>query len=196
MKTIKLINISKSFKDKFILNDISYEFIENNVYLLTGENGSGKSTLIKIILGFIRSTKGLIINNLVHGYTPDKINIPQYITVKEFIELLIKIRRCNNEYQKYIDLFNLNSFLSKKVNELSKGTFQKLLIIQSFLHNPDLLVFDEPLNGLDNHMQKVFVKLLKKSQKENKIIIIATHYTDIYKTLNPVKCKLENGHIC
>lgn len=189
---IKLINLSKSFKKKEVFKNINYTFKENNVYLLVGENGSGKSTLIKLLLSFIFTTSGKIINNLNYGYCPDKINIPSYLTVKEFFDLLLKIRNYNGDYRHLIERFKLNDYLNTNVSKLSKGTFQKLLLIQAFIHNPKLMIFDEPLNGLDNKMQDEFVKLINYEKANGKIIIISTHYIEKYYQINPVIVNIKN----
>lgn len=188
---IELINVSKKFKKKEVFKEVNYTFKENNIYLLIGENGSGKSTLIKLLLKLINPSKGRIINNLKYGYCPDKINIPNYLTVREFLDLLQDIRKCKKKYNHLIKLFNLSEYLDVAVSKLSKGTFQKLLLIQTFIHEPKLLIFDEPLNGLDNAMQKVFINQVNK-EKGNKIIIISTHYFEKYLKINPIIINIKD----
>ncbi len=194
--TVKLDRVHKKFKHKKVIENFSYEFQPGNIYLLTGENGCGKSTLLRIIGKYITPTKGKIYNNLIIGYAPDKVMIPSYLSVKQYLTLLSEIRSKksinldNFDRMEDIDTFQLRKYIDEKVNILSKGTFQKINILQTFLHNPDLYLYDEPLSGLDQKMQEVFVAKIKKLKEQGKIIIIATHYIKSYSKTGAIEIKI------
>lgn len=193
MKTtdkIILEHVYKKYKHKKVINDFNYEFCKGNIYLLTGENGCGKSTLLRLIGKYVSPSKGRIKNNLEIGYAPDKIMLPSYLTVNQFLLLLAKIRFIKEINNDDIKLFQINKYLNEKLNTLSKGTYQKINIIQALMHNPDLYLFDEPLSGLDQNMQERFIMRIKNLKDLGKIIIIATHYVKSYENIGYVEIKI------
>ncbi len=192
---MKISNLSKIYKNNLVLNNISYEFEKNNCYLITGVNGCGKSTLIKIILGFVNKNDGLIENNLDYSYIPEKLNIPDNVKVIDYLELMKEIRNCSNDKMMYlIDYFELNNHLDKKIKSLSKGTYQKLLIIQALMNEASLIILDEVLNGLDYYMQQKLLDLIKRLIK-GRIIIVVTHYEKYFLDVATKIIRIENGKI-
>ncbi len=192
---MKISNLSKIYKNNLVLNNISYEFEKNNCYLITGVNGCGKSTLIKIILGFVNKNDGLIENNLDYSYIPEKLNIPDNVKVIDYLELMKETRNCSNDKMMYlIDYFELNNHLDKKIKSLSKGTYQKLLIIQALMNEASLIILDEVLNGLDYYMQQKLLDLIKRLIK-GRIIIVVTHYEKYFLDVATKIIRIENGKI-
>lgn len=197
MKIIKISNLVKKYRDITVLDIDECTFREGNSYLLLGENGSGKSTLIKLILFLIKANKGKIkidFNRI--GYIPENVYLPSYLTVKEFLLILSKIRKvrdANLKINEQLTLWNLKG--SKLLSHLSKGMVRKLIIIQSLLHNPDLLIFDEPINGLDIKSQNIFYQLINNLREDKKTILVTTHYKHYYNNLYDKLLYLQDGKI-
>lgn len=197
MKEIKLLNIYKSYKQKVILNDISIDFEVGKCYLILGENGSGKSTLLKIITKMIYPNKGEVkLNDNKIGYVPDKVILPLNISIKKFLYSFTLLKKSSLVktimLMKYFDIYEERN---KLIKNLSKGMAQKILIIQAFTGDSDVLIFDEALNGLDVNMQNKLIELIKEEKSKNKIIIITSHYPYFYDQLVDVKVTISNGKI-
>lgn len=197
MKSIKLINISKSYNKKIILDDISYEFLKNKCYLITGSNGAGKSTLLNLIMKLIYPTKGkVLIDELKIGYVPDKNVLPLNISIMKFLTVITELKE--DTIMNTIMLmkyFKIYQERKKKISQLSKGMIQKVIIIQAFIGNPDILIFDEALNGLDVLMQNKLVNLIIKEKEKNKIILITSHYPSYYQEIIDIRINIENEKI-
>ena len=163
--------------------------------MIIGANGAGKSTILKIILGFIYPTSGVInTSHLVFGYVPEKVNMPSFVSVYSFLDTIRELKKGKTkELDYYLDYFSLTTAKEKRLGELSKGMLQKVIIIQAFLGEPDVLVFDEALNGLDSVMQKKLLELIKKEKKKNKIILITSHYKDYYHDVVTKTIEIRDG---
>lgn len=197
MKTVNLVNISKRYGKIFILKKINFRFESGKCYLIIGANGAGKSTLLKLINKMIFPTEGDVkLNILKIGYVPDKNVLPQSITVDKFLFTMTKIKKDNfiNTIM-LMKYFNIYMERYKKISHLSKGMIQKVLIIQAFLGNPDILIFDEALNGLDTVMQEKLINLIKLVKDKDKIIIITSHYPSYYDEIVDMRLKVEDGKI-
>ena len=163
--------------------------------MIIGANGAGKSTILKIILGFVYPTSGKVIKgDLRIGYVPEKIIVPPFVSVYSFLKAMMELKEGTKEkLDYYLQYFKLDDAKDKKLKELSKGMLQKAIIIQAFLGDPDVLIFDEALNGLDIAMQKKLLDLINKEKKKNKIILITSHYKDYYKDVVSKTLEIESG---
>lgn len=195
---IQLANISKNYGNNKVLDDISLEFKKGTVYLLVGENGSGKTTILKVILGLItyHGTKTIHCSDI--GYVPDQLHFPYYIRLYDFIYNLGLIKSIKQEKMKtMLELLLLEwevlPHINKRISELSKGTKQKILIIQAMLANPEIYIFDEALNGLDQAMQMKLLDFIKAMKEAGKTIIITSHYFAMYKQLIDKVIYLKDG---
>ena len=150
--------------------------------MIIGENGAGKSTLLKMIMGLIYPTSGRVLTNgLRIGYVPEKVTMPKLITIEHFLLTLCELKKGKKEeIDYYLSYWGLIKDKHKRLNELSKGMMQKVIITQAFFGSPDIMIFDEALNGLDSTMQKKLLELIRKKKKEGKIILITSHYKDYY----------------
>ena len=200
MREIKLINIKKKYNKRIILNNINYTFKEGNIYQIVGSNGCGKTTLLKVILGYIKHG-GFVENNFDdYSYIPDKINFPSFLKVGNYIKIIGYTKGLDEETiksksDKLLNLYNMNNAINYKLNQLSKGMKQKVLLICGFLSDVDLYIFDEALSGLDKEMQKQFMNYIKKLKIEKKTIIYTTHYEKYFKGLYDVKITIKDGII-
>lgn len=194
---IILKNFKKIYSKNIILDIKCFRFFKGKSYLIIGKNGSGKSTLIKCMLGINNINNGCIVLNTKNiGYIPEKYFFPEFCTVNKFLKTILDLYK----KEKNIDLidFYCERFLldkSKLLSKLSKGMKQKVLIIQALLHDADIFIFDEPLNGLDDYSQNIFFEIIEEIKKMNKTLLITTHYPSLYGDKYDYYVKIENKGI-
>ncbi|CAL4321315.1 zinc ABC transporter ATP-binding protein ZnuC [Buchnera aphidicola] len=169
MKTlIKVKNVFIKICNRSILSNISLSLTSNRIITLIGPNGAGKSTLVRTILGLITPDQGLVIRspNLRVGYVPQKLNFNTSlpISVNQFMQLFQTV----NEYkiQKSLKRVNAEHLQNVQLKKLSGGEIQKILLAQALLNSPQLLVLDEPTQGIDIVGQMIFYKLIHQLKKE------------------------------
>jgi len=188
---IKVENLVKSFGPKLAVNDISFTVERGEVLGFLGPNGAGKSTTMRMITGFIPPTAGgitigghdmledpLPAKRLI-GYLPE--NAPGYadMTVHGFLNFAAELRGLRGDARKQalaraVDLCFLQNVLYQTIDTLSKGYKHRTGLAQSLIHDPEVLIMDEPTDGLDPN-QKHEVRGLIKRMGENKAIIFSTH---------------------
>jgi ABC-2 type transport system ATP-binding protein len=166
------------------LKSVTFEVAKGEIFGFLGPNGAGKTTTIRLLLNLLRPTSGKItVFNLPlisHsyqirkkcGYLPGEFAAYGMMSVNEFITYLARIRNAKiSDFDALIERFGFEEALSHKIKHLSHGTRQKLGIIQSFFHQPDLVILDEPTNGLDPLVKEDFYQFLREYQrfKEKKI---------------------------
>ena len=189
---IEIYNLQKYYHKKLVLSIDYLHFEKGKVYLLVGFNGSGKSTLLKSILKIIDYKGKIEVNTSKIGFLPERFPEVSYISALSFLRGLI-IDENEENIHKYAKLFNINLNLS--ISNMSKGNLQKVMIVQAIMNNASLMIFDEPLNGLDPKMQDVFINIIKELKNENRCIIITTHYLKYYENVLDEIIYLENGKI-
>lgn len=179
---IEFKNVYKKYKEKVVFENISLK-LNQGVYLICGENGSGKSTFLKLIKGFASPTQGKIEIEGKISYTPEKIHFPSFLTITEVIESVKRIYKSTTSVLSLLHKYEIIKYKDYKLNNISKGTYQKILLIISELSDFDIYLYDEPLNGLDDETVKTFILFLQELALKNKLIIISSHLADNYKTL-------------
>lgn len=203
---LEIKNLSKKFKDVYVLKDINLTFESGKIYGFTGRNGSGKSVLLKIICGFYTPTSGevlldnynYILNNDFPKSTRCLIEKPNFLpdlTGYENLKLLASIENKigDKEIMDTIEKLNLKEEINKKYGKYSLGTKQKLGIAQVLMEDPELIVLDEPLNGIENDTAKEVRKILNEEKKKDKIIIVASHIKEDIDTLADIVYNIDNG---
>lgn len=203
---LEIKNLSKKFKDVYVLKDINLTFESGKIYGFTGRNGSGKSVLLKIICGFYTPTSGevlldnynYILNNDFPKSTRCLIEKPNFLpdlTGYENLKLLASIENKigDKEIMDTIEKLNLKEEINKKYSKYSLRTKQKLGIAQVLMEDPKLIVLDEPLNGIENETAKEVRKILNEEKKKDKIIIVASHIKEDIDTLADVVYNIDNG---
>lgn len=187
---LELREITKQYGSKKALDTFSYAF-QQGVYGLLGPNGAGKSTLMKILTQNVKPTSGEVFfdgNNILDlkgdykkliGYMPQQQSIYPFYTGRQFLNYMGLLKgEKKNKIDKSINFFlekvNLLSVADKKIGTYSGGMKQRLLIAQTFLGNPRILIFDEPTAGLDPK-ERIHVRNLIHDNSDDKIIIVATH---------------------
>lgn len=201
MKIIEIKNLTKKYGKNIVLSSINISFDFGKCYMIIGENGAGKSTFLKCLLGISKVSCGSIIRNYLKlGYVPEKINLPSSLCIEEFIKMLARLKGMNEkDIQKQIDAdlkkWKLYEKKYTKIKKLSKGMHQKLIIIQALIDNPQLIVFDEVLNGLDIEMQHLLFLLIKKMKEDGSTIILTSHYPKQYDEVVDEILEIRNGRI-
>ncbi len=186
---LEIKGVSKSFEDNLIIDNLSFKVRGGETFGLLGPNGAGKTTMMRMIMNIIRPDEGEILYNgklrhkikgLHFGYLPEERGLYPRATV---LDMLIYFGTLNNlshrkaevEAIRYLDRMGMVQFTDAKVNMLSKGMQQKIQFIAAFLHDPDVLVLDEPFTGLDPINQVVLRGILEEYKKKRKILILSTH---------------------
>lgn len=201
---IKLEDVSKNYKNKKILSNINLSIFKGQTLAVVGKNGAGKSTLLKIIAGLSRVSEGRRIVNgdrrkLNIGYVPDgfpKLNF----TPHEYIWHMGKIESLSNTHINKVEKelfndFNLNSMKDTRIKYLSKGTIQKVAVIQAMLSKPDILLLDEPLSGQDIDSQEKNIAILEKLKSEGITMVLACHEVYLVEKLADKTVKIEDTKI-
>lgn len=205
---IELKNVSKSFKKNLIINNISATFESGHIYGFYGRNGSGKSVLQKIISGLYVPTSGSVIVDGV-DINKEKIypkNMRILIEKPAFfpdlsglnnLKLLADINKTidENKIIETLELVNLKDEMNKKYSKYSLGMKQKLGVAQAIMENPDILILDEPFNGIEQATVDKLTKYLLKKKKEGKLIIISTHIKEDLTKLSDKIYVFDNGSI-
>jgi len=195
---LKVENLDVKLEGEEILKDLNFEVKEGEVLVILGPNGAGKTVLLKTLLGIlpykgkIEWQKGIKI-----GYVPQRLpfikDIP--MAVKEFFDLKNVSKKESEEILKSIGLGE--DILKKKIGELSSGQFQRILVGWALASNPQVLLFDEPMTGIDIGGQESVYNLLEKLKKERDLtILFVTHELSIvYKLADKVLC-LSKRMLC
>ena len=187
---IKVKGLTKSYKEKVILNNLDLDIEKGSIVGLLGKNGAGKSTLIHSILGINNYQQGEIkvyqedsqklsaeVKEKIGfvAQTPDEFN---WMMVSELLQFkAVFYKKWNHDWvERYIDKWQLNP--KQKVGDLSQGQLQRLAIIMALAHEPELLIFDEPVSALDPAGRRDFLKeLIEISSEGNRTILFSTHIT-------------------
>ena len=173
-------NIVKSFGKKEVLRDVSLTIEAGTLTGITGENGSGKSTLLKIIAGEWKANKGSININSDCGYCPQKIQLFPTLTVEEHFQYFgsaygLDKRTLKSRIEPLLDHFKFDHYRSEYIYKLSGGTQQKLNLVLALLHEPKLLILDEPYNGFDWHTYLKFWEYTDFLKEKGKAVLIVSH---------------------
>lgn len=197
--------LGKNFKNKHVLNQINIHVPEGKIYCIMGPNGAGKSTLLKMISGIEKPTEGDINFKGENWKREDLKTIGSLIeepglfdnlTVEDNIKLKIKLHHVENKDQEQIlNTLGFGDHNQEKVKGFSTGMRQRLGIALAFMGNPDLVVLDEPTNGLDTFGIHELRELLMLEKKQGKTIIIASHMlSEIQKVADRIAI-LGNGEL-
>ena len=205
---LKVKNVSKKFDGNYVLKDVNLTFESGKIYGFVGRNGSGKSVLLKMICGFYSPSAGEILlddyNYIKNGDFPEstralieKPNFLPDLTGYENLKLLASIQNkiSDKEIKETINKVNLKEDANKKFAKYSLGTKQKLGIAQVLMEDPNILIFDEPFNGVENATAETIRNILLEEKKKNKIIIIASHIKEDIDKLADIVYEVDAGTI-
>ena len=205
--SLQITNLTKKFGEQTALNNINLSIEKNEIVGLLGPNGAGKSTLMKSITGVVKIDEGEILFNDKDitqypigskkniGFLPENNPLYQEMFVKEYLNFVADIHKIPSErIDEVIDLVGITPEKSKKISQLSKGYKQRVGLAQAILHQPDLLILDEPTNGLDPNQIIDIRNVIKEIGKE-KTIILSTHIMQEVEALCSRVILIHKGNI-
>lgn len=197
---IRVQNLSKSYDDKLALQPISFEIPPGQVCGYLGPNGAGKSTTIKILTGILRPTSGvaevagfnvadspLEVKRRI-GYAPETGAMYQTLSVSEYLTLVgtihsIHPKEIAHRAKQMLQLFCIGDSLNRRIDTLSKGMRQKVMLSAAMIHDPDVLLFDEPLSGLDANAARTVKEIVRGLADRGKTILYCSHVLDVVERL-------------
>jgi len=189
MAIINVTNITKSFGKVHAVKNLNFEVEQGEIFGLLGPNGAGKTTTIRMILDIFKPDKGEISilggtmseekKNQI-GYLPEERGLYQDIPLERCLTFLASLKgmdesKAKTDIEDYLKRFDLFDYRNKKVKELSKGMQQKAQLITTLVHDPELVIIDEPFSSLDPINTEMVKDLLELKRDEGKAIIMSTH---------------------
>lgn len=207
-ETIRVENVTKKFGDMTALERINITFEAGKIYGITGRNGSGKTVLFKIMVGYLKPTGGrVIVGDKEIGRDIDFADnmgiiienpgfLSRYSGYKN-LEYLASIRKLigREEIRESMERVGLDPDSKKKVGKYSLGMKQRLGIAQAIMENPDILILDEPMNGLDNQGVEDVRNILLCLKEEGKTIILASHDKEDIEILCDKVYEMDHGRL-
>ncbi len=192
---VELVDVWKAYNGVQALQGLKLEVFRGEMFGLVGPNGAGKTTTLKIIVGLLRMDRGFVRVNGYDvmeepygykrfiGYVPETVSLPDYLTVEEFLIYLGRIRGVpNKQIRQRIDLYLRTFDLEDKRKTLtlflSRGMKQKAAMASALIHDPDLLILDEPLVGIDPAGQHRIKVMFNERIKDGKAVFVSTHMLD------------------
>jgi ABC-2 type transport system ATP-binding protein len=189
-------HVTKRFGDLVAVNDLSFEIRPGEIIGLLGPNGSGKTTTVKMILGLLEPDDGQV---LVGGFDPhvqplevkrrigyvsEEPILYQAMTPREVYELVASVRKLDaataqQRLERYLSSLDAGSAMETVIATLSRGNKQKVQIIAALLHQPELLILDEPLTGLDAKAVKVFKEIVSLHRERGGSVLFSTHILEV-----------------
>ncbi len=182
-------NIKKEFNQKLVVNDVSFLVNSGEILGLLGKNGAGKSTIFRLILNIIDPEEGQILLNgkkytikdtKLVGFLPEEGSLGQELTVYEQMCFYGSLKGMSEEQvlerlEYWLQKFDIVEYMNKRIKELSKGNRQRIQFIAAIMHDPDLIILDEPFSGLDPLGVEKFKEILIELKHKNKAIIFSSH---------------------
>jgi ABC-2 type transport system ATP-binding protein len=209
---LQAISLTKRYATIPAVSGVSFSILPHQVLGYVGPNGSGKSTTVKMITGLLQPSEGQILfrgqnirSDLAGykrrlGYVPEDANLYPYLSGYEYLELVgqlrgLDLRRLGKRIDEYLRLFSLYSSRHVAIATYSKGMRQRILITAALLHNPDVLIFDEPLSGLDVNSALVFRHLVESLSKAGKAIFYCSHVLEVVEKVCTHVVVLRKGKV-
>lgn len=205
---LEINNLSKNIKKRNVLLPLDYQLKKGKILALCGGNGAGKSTLIRLIIGLIKPTTGHVTINGLHrkkdnqqflnefGYMPDDFQFQKSMTTKETMNFYARIKNISkSKYETTLNQVGLLDKLNEKVGNFSKGMNQRLLLAQAILANPNVLILDEPTNGLDPYWVQQFSNLMVKARDKGQTVIFSTHDLHVAENIADEVMFLSDGEV-
>lgn len=189
---LKLENVSKTFVGKLAVDNISFEINKPGVYGLLGTNGAGKTTTIRMILGIIKKDSGEITWNgkkverkhVNFGYLPEERGVYPKTKIYDQLMYFAKLKGMTNQkadesIKKWAKELKVEEYLQMPAEKLSKGNQQKIQFMTAIIHNPELVVLDEPFSGLDPVNTEILKNIIIRLVNEGKYIIMSAHQMSV-----------------
>lgn len=204
---IDVINVSKKFKKREVLKDVSFSLNKGEATVLMGPNGCGKTTLLRIILGLVIKDQGSVSVNGIEikdhyeyrrslGYMPQVPAFPENLTPRELFNLMTRLKEKEPIYQdEYVYYLGVEDYLDSNLDSLSGGTKQKISFILATMFDDDMIILDEPTAGLDPLAIIKFKKIFSELKERGKTILLTTHITSEAEELCDNLVFLNDGEV-
>lgn len=209
---ITIRNLSKSYGTKKVLDGINLDVFAGQIIGYIGPNGAGKSTTVKILTGIIQEYSGeVLVNGKKHadnlleiknsiGYIPELAELYDLLTPHEYLHFVGKLYHMSDELieeraMKMLESFGLQANIHQRMDSFSKGMRQKVLLVAGLLHNPSIVILDEPLSGLDANAVIMVKELLQVLKQEGKTIFYCSHMMDVVEKVSDRIILIDQGRI-
>lgn len=209
---IRLRKVRMNYGDEDVLNGIDLEISPGQIIGYIGPNGAGKTTTIKILLGMIYNYQGeieifgekIFAESIEYkkkiGYVPEGGEIYENLTGWEYIDFMGEIydvpaEVLENRKKVLAESFGMSGAFNDRISSYSKGMKQKLLIITALIHNPEIIILDEPLTGLDANSVMIFKSILTKLAEEGRTIFYSSHLMDVVEKISDRIILISKGEI-
>jgi len=203
-------SLTKCYSSIPAVDNVSFTIAPGEVLGYLGPNGSGKSTTVKVITGLLEPTTGSVLfrgssikNDLtaykrVIGYVPEEANLYPFLSGLEYLQLVSRLRGLPEALsarrgESLLELFAMRPHRHVTIAAYSKGMRQRILLIAALLHNPDLIIFDEPLSGLDVTSALIFRKLVSALGRAGKTIFYCSHVLEVVEKICSHVTILQRG---
>lgn len=212
MNAIEIKNLSKSYKDKKAVDNISLTVKEGEFFGLLGQNGAGKSTIINCITGIAKFNEGSISvlgHDVVEDYqaargsiglSPQDFNVDIFAKIEKSLDYIggyfgMQKDKREKRIKELFELFDLEQFRGKPFGQLSGGYKRRFIVARALMHDPDVLILDEPTAGIDVEQRRALWTYLQKLHSEGKTIILTSHYLEEVEKLCSRVAIIHNGKI-
>ena len=209
---LELRNVSKSYRRIPAVEDVSFVLRPGEILGYLGPNGAGKSTTVKMVIGMIRPTRGKVLfaGQDIHqdlpryraalGYVPEEAQVYTHLSGLEYLQLVGRLRGMEEKpleekARTILHLLSLEAAQYSALSEYSKGMKQRVLIASALLHNPQLIVFDEPLSGLDATSARLFKDLLALLAREGRAVLYISHVLEVVERVCERVIVLSKGRV-
>lgn len=209
---IEIRNLTKRYGDFTAVDDVSLDVARGEIFGFLGPNGAGKTTTIRILAGLSLPTSGtVLINGLdvttegvrvkaATGYIPDRPFLYEKLTGRELLQFVTNLydrewRDCETRAMDLLSYFGIAEWADARVENLSHGMKQKLVIVSALVHDPELLIIDEPMVGLDALAQKQVKLLFRRLAGEKKTVFLTTHTLSVAEAVCDRIAILNHGRI-
>ncbi len=209
---ISIRNLRKDYGEKQVLKGINLEVYPGQVIGYIGPNGAGKSTTVKILIGLISNFEGEVLindenikDNIISvksqiGYVPENAEIYDVLTPLEYLDFIGKLYGMDEDKialraTKLLTAFGIGGNADQRMDTFSKGMRQKVLLISGIIHNPKIIILDEPLSGLDANAVIMVKELISLMAKEGKTIFYCSHMMDVVEKVSDRILLINNGEI-
>lgn len=202
-------NLTKYYGKKLGVNDMNITLNKGEALALLGINGSGKTTTFRMILNLLKPTKGSIsyngarigeLNKNICGYLPEERSLYKDLSVEKQLKFLASLHKMSQletqwRISECLEELEIPHYRHKKIQELSKGNQQKIQLIAAILHQPQILILDEPFTGLDVENVGLFLKVIKRLKEAGVIMLISSHQLDYCEDICDHLIFLKQGEV-
>jgi ABC-2 type transport system ATP-binding protein len=209
MNTVEVSQVNKSFKGVKVVDDISFNIVQGEIFGMVGPNGAGKTTTIRMLMDIIKPDSGDIkilgepineaVKNLI-GYLPEERGLYKKLTVTESLYYLASLKnmrrsQARDRATQLLERVNMLPHKDKKTEELSHGMGQLIQFVATILHNPQLVILDEPFAALDPVNTQVLKDFIRELRNQGKAVVMSTHMMNQVEELSDRILMINKGHV-